>query len=255
MYVVDVLRVLIRRWYVLIVGILVMAGAGFVVIDKVPTNYQASATLVFLLPADTPTTAPMNPYLNFQSGQGIAASLVGSMLSTNETQRDMVKSGFRSEYAVAQPPESNAPQLSITAQDSDPQMVVATVREVIRRIGERLADMQTAAGAPRAQLIKATPFNVTNVAEPLHGDKIRALAVVGGLVGLLTLMAAFFTDRVLRGRGRKGAVSRSDEKEDAVGTTNDGPTGSSASLREALDEALPRASEADEPVGLPSGKR
>ena len=50
---------------------------------------------MLLLPADaTGAATPTNPFLNLQPGLTITASLIAGAVSTKETQRDMVATGF-----------------------------------------------------------------------------------------------------------------------------------------------------------------
>jgi hypothetical protein len=111
--------------------------------------------------------------------------------------------------------------LYITADDTDPAMAVKTVAEVIRRVDTELERMQTAAGAPSDQRMVTQPFSVTAQAEVIRGAKIRAVAVVGAVGSVLTVLAAFALDRARSGfRPKRGAhaatASRSRSREEAA---------------------------------------
>ena len=159
----------------------------------VPAQYQASGNVLFLLPAKT-AAGPMNPYLNLQSGLSVAASLDGGVVTTPETQQEVVASGFTSQYAVAQSPTNGVPLLSVSAEDTDPGMAVKTVAEVIRRIESQLNQMQVDAGAPTGQFITIKEFSVTPTAQVLQGSKIRALGVALAVIVLGTALVAFSVD-------------------------------------------------------------
>jgi hypothetical protein len=205
MYFTDAVKVLLRRWYVLLVGLLLTGGAAVGVALVVPTNYEASGNVLFLLPPDA-GDQPVNPYLNVPQGLTMSASIVGGVLSTPEMQRDIFDAGSTSEYAVGQEPGTGIPMLYITAADTDPAMAVKTVAEVIRRVDTELERMQTAAGAPSDQRMVTQPFSVTAQAEVVRGAKIRAVAVVGAVGAVLTVLAAFALDRARPGFGpRRGA--------------------------------------------------
>jgi hypothetical protein len=201
MYVIDSLQLLLRRWYVVVIGVVLVAAAAFGVLNVVPTEYEGSATVVFVIPVG-PKDA-LNPYLNLQQGQFAVASLIGSMVSTDEAQKKMAET-HTSEYTVGQAPGSTVPQLLVTSKGKDAKDVVSTVNEVVREIESDLERIQTEVNAPAAQIIQARVFNMTQVAEPVRGAKVRAIAVVG-VVGLaLTLLVAFGLDRLLM-RGRQGS--------------------------------------------------
>lgn len=208
MYFSDALRVLARRWYVLLAGLLLVGVANALVTVLVPTNYQASANVLFLLPPTASGDKPVNPYLNTPQGLVLTSAIVGGVVSTPEEQRNMFASGFTSDYAVSQTPGTGFPLLAISVQDSNPTMAVRTLKEVIRRVDAELSRMQVAANAPVSQRIMASTFSVTDQAEPLHGAKIRAIAIVAGVGIVLTALAAFVLDGASRRRARRSAATR-----------------------------------------------
>jgi hypothetical protein len=217
-YFLDALSVLMRRWYVVLLGTILVATASVAAMSWVPTSYQASGQVLLILPseasgADTPT----NPYLNLQDGMTTTASLVAGTLATRDTARDLARNGFRSEYAIALQPDTG-PLLVITATDTDPQAALATRDEVIRQVDVRLDRMQSNLGIPDRLLISGMPTAVGERAEVLPGSKVRALAaiVAGGMT--LTLLLTFAFDR-LRGQRR-----RESSKEDEPAAAEQGHT-------------------------------
>ncbi len=204
MYFSDLIGVLRRRWRIFAVGMLLMGGASAGIMVYVPANYQASGNVLFLLPPKTGTVV-INPFLNLQSGLSAAASIVGSVMMTTETQASVAQAGFTSTYAVSQAPGGGVPLLSVSAVDTDPQMAVKTVNEVIRRIDAQLTLMQELAGAPSNQLISISTFSVTQQAEVVHGAKLRALAVALAVVGVGTALVAFTVDASRMRKAAQGA--------------------------------------------------
>jgi hypothetical protein len=197
MYLVDALTVLLRRWYVVLAGVLVLAGGGAAVVAYVPTTYQSSGQMVLLLPpAASGTETPVNPYLNLQTGLTTAASLVSGAASTKDAEEEMKDAGFDAEYAVAVVP-GTGPLISVTAKDSDGAEATATRDEMMAWIDRELLRLQDEVGVPRAQYISATRSSVSRTAEALPGSKLRALAALGAVVGLLTLVLTFGIDRLL----------------------------------------------------------
>jgi hypothetical protein len=201
-YASDVLKVLRRRWYLVLTGLVLVAGASIGVFALVPTQYEAKADVLFLLPANSAST-PVNPYLNLQQGLSTTASILGGVVTTPETQREVFKSGFTADYAVAQQPGTGVPLLSVSAQSGNADMAVATVSEIVRRINDQLASIQRDAGAPASQFITSRTFSLGNQAEALRGAKIRALAVVVALGMTLTVLVTLLIDRLRRGTGRR----------------------------------------------------
>jgi hypothetical protein len=200
----DLISVLRRSWRIFAVGVLLMGATSAGIMMYVPASYQASGNVLFLSPPKTGTVV-VNPFLNLQSGLGAAATIVGSVMMTTETQASVAQSGFTSTYAVAQAPGSSVPFLSVSTEDSDPQMAVKTLDEVNRRIGAQLTLMQERAGAPSNQLISISTFGVTQQAEIVRGSKLRALAAALAIIGLGTVLVAFTVDGSRRRKAARDA--------------------------------------------------
>lgn len=52
MYFSDVMRGLLRRWYVLLIGFVLAGACAYVVFDAVPTRFEANASMLLLPPVD-----------------------------------------------------------------------------------------------------------------------------------------------------------------------------------------------------------
>ncbi len=200
MYFQDAIRILLRRWYVVLAGLLLILAASGAAVALVPTDYQASGQVLLLLPADaTGVATPTNPYLNLQSGLTVTASLIAGNVTTKDAQRDMVANGFTSDYAVALNP-GTGPLLIVTAEDNDTDAAVATRDEVIRRLARELERIQLEESVPTSQIIHSRTDSVGTQAEALPGSKIRALAIVAAVGLVLTTIVAFIADRALLAR-------------------------------------------------------
>lgn len=231
MYLVDAMKVVVRRWYVVVAGVLVLIGGAAAVMAYVPTVYQSSGQMVLLLPPGASgTDQPVNPYINLQTGLTTAASLVSGAASTKDVEKEMKAQGMDAEYAVAVIP-GTGPLITVSAKDSDAELATATRDAVMMWIDMELQRIQEEVDVPRAQYIGATRSSVSRTAEALPGSKLRALAALGAVVGLLTLLLTFGLDRVLLRRaarrstrrpvasGREPVAAKLEETE-ATGTTD-----------------------------------
>ena len=214
MYFLDALKVLQRRWLVLTIGLLLTGAASGAAILVVPSQYQASAQVLLLLPPEASgESTPTNPLLNLQGGLTITATLVSGNLSTKDVQRALESTGFTSEYAIGVTP-GTGPLMSISALDTDPAKALATRDEILARLKAELSRIQSDPAIPSTQIIRAEVFSVNEEAEVVPGSKIRALAIIVGVGMTVTFVVAFALDRALRDRpkksGRAGrAASRS----------------------------------------------
>lgn len=197
MYFLDALKVVKRRWYIVLVGALLTAAAAGVAIKVVPTSYQASGQMVLLLPPEAVEEGKtVNPFINLQAGLTVAATLIASNVSTMDEHEEMKARGFPSEYAVGLNPGAG-PLLQVTVTDTDPKTVNATRDEVMRRLNSELKLIQAADKLPERQVIHSREYSVSAQPEVLRGSKLRALAVIGGVGITLTLVVAFALDRFL----------------------------------------------------------
>jgi len=201
----DALRVLVRRWIVVLLGLLLTAGAGFYAITVVPTEYQARAQYVLLLPSSsTGSNNPTNPYTNLNAGLIFAASLIASDLSTKTVARELVDEGFESDFSIALG-TSGGPALDVIVTGADRDDVLETRDELLRRFDDELGSLQRIPGIPQSQLIFSRTNAVDPVAEVVPGAKRKALLLIAAIGLVLTLIVAFTVDGLARRRSRRKA--------------------------------------------------
>lgn len=196
---VDALRVLARRWIVVLVGAVLTAGMGFYAIQVVETEYQARAQYLLLLPSGATGETRGNPLVNLNGGLVFAASLIAADVSSVTVARELADDGFTSEYSIAAG-TSGGPVLDLMVTGTDADDVLSTRDELLRRFDEKLGSLQDLPGVPKSQLIFSRTNAVDPVAEAVPGAKRQALIIIAGVGMVLTLAAAFTLDRVRRRR-------------------------------------------------------
>ena len=100
MYFSDALKVVLRRWRIVVVGFVLMVGAGLFAINVVPTGHQASGQVLLLPPVEpTPVGAPKP--LHEPTFRAFFHCIVGRRRGHHEgRQPDMTTAGFASPYSV-----------------------------------------------------------------------------------------------------------------------------------------------------------
>lgn len=219
MYFMDAVRLLARRWYVAIGGIVIIMGGAFYTLKTIPTQYEASGEMLFLLPSNaTGERTPSNPYINLVPGLTTTASLIATESMTRDVAARFAADGYKSEYSVALVP-STGPLVTISTRDTDPARAVAMRDYVMTWITDRLEQRQRAAHVPEPLTIYTEDTNVGKDAEAVPGNKVRALAGVAGAGMILTLLVAFVLDRLLTLRrtvaGPKLAAVEDDDEGEA----------------------------------------
>lgn len=210
----DIVAVLLRQWAVCLIGAITLVLGAVAVVLLVPTTYQANAQLLFLLPpqAGGPDLVT-NPLLNLDSNMTNTASLIAATQTTQEAHKQVEAAGFTSEYSLALPPGAG-PVLTLSAVDTDQDMALKTREEVVQRCRDELASLQTDLGAPASQTMTIRTIAAPRSAEAVPGSKIRALAVLAGVGGVVTILVAMLRDRRRR---RDRNESQALPGEDAAG--------------------------------------
>ncbi len=245
-YLSDVLGMLRRRWLVVLVGMVLVVGAMSAAYLKAPTSYQATGQLLLLLPPQASgSDSPTNPYLNLDPGLATAAALIASTMNAPESQRLVAEAGHTASYAITLSPETG-PLLVITTEGADPQQAIGTRDEVIRRLQAELERIQNEENAPRRQFIHTRTNGTFNEAEVLTGDRTRAVAAVGAVGMVLTLMVVVGWDRWRAARPRRTRTERQAARR--KGAEGDADTDPQDELEEG-SEATIRSSAGRGPAG------
>ncbi|WP_157157443.1 hypothetical protein [Diaminobutyricimonas sp. LJ205] len=195
----DVLARALRRWPILLAGLLLTAGAAVWVLDARPV-YFAEVRVVFLPPADI---SP-NPYARTSQSLVELAGAVGRALEGGSSDArsvsqgvTMVGEGERDGHAIRQPNIGgqwayafDTPALDVQAVGATGEAVEREIAGAVTRIKGELTEMQARLDVPahsrvRLQLSPSEP----QVME-YGGSRVRALAgtlAAGGLVTFLAL--------------------------------------------------------------------
>ncbi len=210
----DLRGALRRRWYVLLVGILVTGALAVAALLKIgPAHEIRSSDL--LLPPDVSVVAPesrepANPFLRLD-GIDPALSVLVTKLMADDFSASMLEGAPDTDYTVAEDPLSQAPivVIAVTGKDSaEASMVLDRVSEEMPRV---LDNLQADAGITRSARITLVPLVRDEKPSKVIGGllRIEILLIGVGLVG--TLLLAGLWDALARSR----AAARAGVGEDA----------------------------------------
>jgi hypothetical protein len=204
----DTLRALLRRWYIvvpgLILAVVVAIGAG----QMIKPDYERTGTQL-LLPGTASIPEAGNPYLYLGGLSQAADVLVTTMSSANEL--DPILDGHPgAEIVVSRDPATSGPMLltRVTARtDADAQQILTAV---IARTEHALDNLQDVDGITAGNRIGIKTITLDE--QSTLQQKTRLLGVVGsGLaVGLLALLVAALVDGLSTRRRRRAAPASSD---------------------------------------------
>ncbi|HEY5184344.1 MAG TPA: hypothetical protein VIM19_05430 [Actinomycetes bacterium] len=204
----DSARVLRQRWYVLLVGFLLTAGATYAVFASVPVPQQSTGLALLLEP---PTARAPNPYLSFDSALNTTAESLARAVSADPVLLDRLRTEFSaSKYTVAGDSLSGLPFLAVTVESTAGSDAANGARGLIfQTMTAQLDQMQANVSAPPASRVV-----MTVVAKSDHTQPVRKTLLQLGLAVAAVGLAVTFTVPFLLEFSRKRRNGTRDEHPD-----------------------------------------
>ena len=235
---VTMLRVLRRRWIVVVAMTAVTIAATAAVLDSAPKGYRATGEVLLLLPSTTRTgsgtTTTVNPYLQLGGSLSAAGDVVARALESSESARALREQGALGSWEIQLAPGS--PVLHVEGIGPTPAEASRTVQVVMTAIEDTLEQRQLDAGAPAHQLIQVQVVSAPDRAVRVLSTTLRPVVAVVAAGVLVKLGTAYLVEALARlrrprrsRRGRARALTDHDVvgAATAVGTerSNDGSGG------------------------------
>ncbi|MFF7986257.1 chain length determinant protein [Streptomyces sp. NPDC007901] len=190
----EIVRVMRRRWYVLLPGLLLAAGLVFAVTVLVPVTYQSQSTVVLLNSQKATQAYDGNPFLSTQTSlTGMADSLARN-LNSDDSLRDLKARGAKGTFAAKLADNAQGPLMWLTVTGTDKDSVLSSDKILTAYAKERLDQFQKEQSvAPKAMIRMTTIVPPQN---PVAQTKTRLeyMVMAGGLGLVLTLAAAFYVE-------------------------------------------------------------
>ncbi|MEV5972694.1 hypothetical protein [Streptomyces sp. NPDC051921] len=200
-------RVLLRRWYVLVLAALVTGAACYPALRPAP-RYQSSAVLVVKPPR---TDNQPNQLTNLQPSLAMVSFAVVQQLQSPAGRAELREAGVRGTYRItprnsgtSATPYYSIPTLQIEAERSAPEAADRTVQAIIGVYSRHLNALQAAQGVPAATLLTVDLVNRPGTVA-LPPNRSRAFAGVGFLGALSGVVSALWAERYATARRRRRA--------------------------------------------------
>ncbi|MFF2200421.1 Wzz/FepE/Etk N-terminal domain-containing protein [Streptomyces sp. NPDC058145] len=196
----EIFRVMRRRWYVLLPGLLLTAALAVGVALVVPVTYQSQSTVALLNSQKATVAYDGNPFLSTQTSlTGMADSLARN-LSSDGSLRELKSRGVKGTFEAKLADNAQGPLMWLTVTGTDKAAVLASDRILTAYAKERLDQFQKQQSvAPKAMIRMTTIVPPQN---PVAQTKTRLeyLVMAGGLGLVLSLVAAFYVEARRRPR-------------------------------------------------------
>lgn len=198
--------VLVRRWYVALLGFVVTLFLCAFAAHVSPVKYKAQA-VVLLVPAaasvDSNNSVGANPFFGIAELKGLGDVLAQAM-SSDTTAVAVASKGLRGTYKITSDPASSGPLMLIVGESTDPATAISTVREVVALVPQTLDRLQLAAGVTNHKYyVTSTTLNPPTSASKVRKSQIRAVIAAGAVGLLLTFFALAGTEKFLARRKRR----------------------------------------------------
>lgn len=199
-------RVLLRRWYVLVLAMLLTGAACYPALRPAP-RCQSSAVLVVKPPR---TGNQPNQLTNLQPSLALVSYAVVQQLQSPAGQAELRAAGVRGTYRItprnsgtSATPYYSIPTLQVESEQSRPEEADRQVQLIIGVYGKHLNALQAAQRVPSATLLTVDLVNRPGTVA-LPPNRTRAVAGAGALGTLAGVMAALWIERIaVARRGRR----------------------------------------------------
>jgi uncharacterized protein involved in exopolysaccharide biosynthesis len=201
MYLRDLARGLARRWYILVVGIVLTIPAALIAFTSTPVTYTAQASMV-LLPPTSSVEKTGNPYLQLD-GLSQALEILGQRLSAESERSSLNDDHPGVGYDAGPDTTTSGPILLISTEAPHARDAITTLADLRIAARSTLDQMQAQLDVPTASRIRITDVAVDD--SPTVSTKARTqvtlILIAGGIV--ITVLVAGIVDRALAARRRR----------------------------------------------------
>ncbi|WP_213816487.1 hypothetical protein [Glaciihabitans sp. dw_435] len=202
MYLRDLMRSLARRWYFLIVGLVVTAGLAIAAFRVIPVSYDSQASLV-LLPPKTSTQTVGNPFL-LLGGLSQAVDILTRTVQSDEVSAALLDANPGAKFTIDADRSTTGPIILITSTAPTAAESLAMTADVAAAVPTSLTELQSSLSVPNNSRIGVMTLTVDE--KGTLDAKTRTEAVLGiTAVGIvLSVFLIGLIDGLLRSRRRRG---------------------------------------------------
>jgi capsular polysaccharide biosynthesis protein len=181
----TLVKILARRWIVVIPTILVAALVGSQLMSSVEPEYEAKGALLILLPAQStvggdPGVAPpedgeasRNAYLELRAGLNTTAKVFATIMNDNRLKQDFRQQGLTTDYEVTV--DDDAPVLNVVAKNQRPRIAIDTANAVLDAIPQQIALREAKENVAEEDRMGTDPILEPTRATALNAARTRAL--------------------------------------------------------------------------------
>ncbi|MFJ3670771.1 Wzz/FepE/Etk N-terminal domain-containing protein [Streptomyces sp. NPDC090106] len=196
----EIFRVMRRRWYVLLPGLVLTGGLMAAVLFLVPVTYQSQSTVVLLNSEKATEAYDGNPFLSTQTSLTGMADGLARNLNSDGSIRELKSRGAKGTFEAKLADNAQGPLMWLTVTGTDKESVLASDKILTDYAKERLDEFQEEQSVDDKAMIRMS--TVVPPQDPVAQTKARLqYLVMAGVLGLvLSLVVVFWVEARRRPR-------------------------------------------------------
>lgn len=208
-------QILLRRWYLVVAGVVAaVVTAGFTFATVSP-GYDSRAELL-LLPPKTSVPPGGNPYLAL-GGLEATSGVLSAALMSQTSEAELKRAGASGEYTVGLDQTSPAPLLLVEVTSDSSAKSMEMMRLILRRIPPTLVQIQRSAEVPSTAYITSTPVSVSEKPTVKRKGQLRIVMMASvAILALVLLLTAAIDALLIRRRFKRSEAALPVQSEHAL---------------------------------------
>jgi uncharacterized protein involved in exopolysaccharide biosynthesis len=198
----EILRLLRRRWAVVVPALVLTVVATVGAYVAIPTKYQSQVQLTMLnAPKITDEAGNYgNPYLAFDTTLSVDVDLLTRNLTSDASAQQLKALGVTESFTAAFANNALGPFMQLTVSGSDKAHIGQSIGVLINFTQQRWQAIQHATGAPTDSIVGMSLIAPPSAPAPVLKQKIEVVSGVVIIGIVLSLLLAVMVDASIRRR-------------------------------------------------------
>ncbi|MBP2411550.1 hypothetical protein JOF48_000349 [Arthrobacter stackebrandtii] len=201
MFLQDLGKGLLRRWYMVVLGLGLTLYGAYMVYGVVPLTYKATASIVLVPPA-TAVVEGENPYL-YMGGLDQAMSVLVVKMNSEAISTPLTHKQPGTTYSLDRDISTTGPIMLLTTESTSEASTLRLLNNVIKVIPDNLKTLQDQLKIPDNARISSMNIASDHEAKPQNKDRIRMTLMTVAAGGAATVLLTGLVDRMLMARRRR----------------------------------------------------
>jgi len=244
----DLGYALLRRWYLVVAGLVITVAGVLGIQQLIPVSYKAEASVV-LVPPQTAVVEGENPYL-YMGALDQALSVLIVKMNSPQVADPILRDVPQLAFTLSKDVTTTGPIILVESEGPTERQAIDVVGDVLQELPPNLVQIQNALGVPTDARISAMTIVQDEKAEEITKKQTRMMIAAAGVGLASTLLITGWVDQLLSKLKARRAGRKPGEGPDGSHDANPGdPGGDAAKSTSAADEqAPPHESSAQGPV-------